>query len=149
MTEPKMDGLGGGKQKIPTEKNIQNILEKKHPEMEAILALNKIADAVIARGHKIPTDLMQEIRTGMVNLTPEATRVANLALNKMIVLALDDVDKLKEEVEVLHRFLKIPDYLNSRRVCGWCKKDMGESGTEKDSHGICDECFERTKDDWL
>ncbi len=28
----------------------------------------------------------------------------------------------------------------SRRICAWCKKDMGPSATERDSHGICESC---------
>lgn len=27
-----------------------------------------------------------------------------------------------------------------RRICSWCKKDMGPVETEMDSHTICEEC---------
>ena len=27
-----------------------------------------------------------------------------------------------------------------RRVCAWCKKDMGPADTEQDTHGICEDC---------
>jgi len=28
----------------------------------------------------------------------------------------------------------------SRKVCAWCKRDMGPSPTRENSHGICKEC---------
>ena len=31
----------------------------------------------------------------------------------------------------------------SHTVCAWCGKEMGESATERDSHGICKACEER------
>ncbi|MBI4085960.1 MAG: hypothetical protein HY433_01805 [Candidatus Liptonbacteria bacterium] len=27
-----------------------------------------------------------------------------------------------------------------RRICAWCKKDLGPAETEEDTHGMCDEC---------
>ena len=32
-----------------------------------------------------------------------------------------------------------------RRICAYCKKDMGKSSTEQDSHGICKNCFDKEK----
>ena len=28
----------------------------------------------------------------------------------------------------------------SRKVCAWCKKDLGPSPTRENSHGICPKC---------
>ncbi|MDE2079691.1 MAG: hypothetical protein KGI73_04920 [Patescibacteria group bacterium] len=31
--------------------------------------------------------------------------------------------------------------LQGRRICSWCKKDMGPADNlERDTHGICEEC---------
>lgn len=30
----------------------------------------------------------------------------------------------------------------ARKICAWCKKDMGEMSCESDSHGICGNCRE-------
>ena len=42
---------------------------------------------------------------------------------------------------------KMPDFNKiqkeepkGRRICAWCKKDMGPAGTEMDSHGMCKDC---------
>jgi hypothetical protein len=32
-----------------------------------------------------------------------------------------------------------------RRICAWCKKDMGGAETEQDTHGMCEECLARVK----
>ncbi len=28
-----------------------------------------------------------------------------------------------------------------RRICAWCKKDLGPAETEEDTHGMCEECL--------
>jgi hypothetical protein len=33
--------------------------------------------------------------------------------------------------------------VKGRRVCSWCKADMGEADTEYDTHGICPACLAR------
>lgn len=30
-----------------------------------------------------------------------------------------------------------------RIICAWCKKDLGQSNTDSDSHGICPSCKEK------
>ena len=30
-----------------------------------------------------------------------------------------------------------------RVICSWCGKDMGPSGTDMDSHGICAKCLDK------
>ena len=40
----------------------------------------------------------------------------------------------------------------NKRVCAWCKKDMGVSGSENPedmgtTHGICPECLEKMRQD--
>jgi len=32
-----------------------------------------------------------------------------------------------------------------RKICAWCKKDMGYFDGQGDSHGICPECFKKMK----
>jgi len=32
----------------------------------------------------------------------------------------------------------------ARKICAWCKKDMGHFEGSGDSHGICPECKEKT-----
>ena len=32
-----------------------------------------------------------------------------------------------------------------RRICAWCKADMGPAQTELNTHGICDKCQEKFK----
>ena len=31
-----------------------------------------------------------------------------------------------------------------RRICAWCKKDLGLAETEGDTHGLCGECKVKT-----
>jgi len=33
--------------------------------------------------------------------------------------------------------------IEARRICAWCKKDMGHFGGSDDTHGICPECKEK------
>lgn len=33
--------------------------------------------------------------------------------------------------------------VEARRICSWCKKDLGQFTGDKDSHGICPECKEK------
>jgi hypothetical protein len=33
--------------------------------------------------------------------------------------------------------------MNGRRICAWCKKVLGPSQTDQDTHGICEECQEK------
>lgn len=30
-----------------------------------------------------------------------------------------------------------------RRICAWCKKDMGEFSGSGDTHGICQDCYKK------
>lgn len=32
-----------------------------------------------------------------------------------------------------------------RKICAWCKKDLGSAGMDNDSHGICFVCSEIVK----
>lgn len=34
-----------------------------------------------------------------------------------------------------------------KRICAWCKKDMGAASTEEDTHGICPDCEKKFNDD--
>jgi len=34
-----------------------------------------------------------------------------------------------------------------KRVCAWCKKDMGPANVEGVTHGICEECLIRVKEE--
>ena len=34
-----------------------------------------------------------------------------------------------------------------RRICAWCKKDMGEYAGNGDTHGICPDCFKKQLED--
>jgi len=34
-----------------------------------------------------------------------------------------------------------------RRICAWCKKDLGPAETEKNSHGICEECLAKVSEE--
>lgn len=42
---------------------------------------------------------------------------------------------------------EVLEEVEGRRVCAWCKKDMGAIGDGQpgDSHGICDDCLEKMK----
>ena len=33
-----------------------------------------------------------------------------------------------------------------RFICAWCGRDLGPSGTERDSHGICSECDRKLRE---
>ncbi len=32
-----------------------------------------------------------------------------------------------------------------RRICAWCKKDLGPAESEGDTHGICEECLAKVR----
>ena len=34
-----------------------------------------------------------------------------------------------------------------RRICAWCKKDMGAAETPEDTHGMCPDCANKWKQD--
>lgn len=48
----------------------------------------------------------------------------------------------------MEEFPKKPDLPQEtpkgRRICAWCKKDLGPAETERDTHGMCEECLAKT-----
>ncbi len=57
-------------------------------------------------------------------------------------------DELQKQAETLANWLDshgavIPE-LKGRLICAWCTTDLGTSGTVEDSHGVCEQCLEKT-----
>ena len=35
------------------------------------------------------------------------------------------------------------NHARGRRICSWCRRDMGMAMTDDDTHGICPACYDR------